>query len=192
MLRLPATKRALPSRSTSSTDVADRRVEIGAIGKPHGIAGRVLVRPATDAPDLRFAPGARLVTDEIPPRALEVVGAQPHGAGLIVRFSGIDDRNAAEALRGVRLTIAPDERRTLAAGEYWPDELTGCDALDLSGRRLGTVAGVVAGAAQDRIVVATPHGVDVEVPFVGAIVVEVDIAVRRVVIDAPAGLFPED
>lgn len=179
------------SRSTSSTDVADRRIEVGYISKAHGVTGRVIVRPTTDAPDLRFAPGSRLGTDEEPFRSLEVVSARPHGEGLMVQFLGIDDRDTAESMRGVALSIPADERRPLEDGEYWPEELEGCVALDPTGRSFGTVTGIVEGAAQDRIVVATGGGASVEVPFVAAIVVAVDPAARRLVIDPPEGLFPE-
>ncbi len=185
------TRKALPSRSTSSTDVADRRIEVGYISKAHGVTGRVIVRPTTDAPDLRFGPGSRLGTDEEPFRSLEVVSARPHGGGLMVQFAGIDDRDVAASMRGVTLSIPADERRVLGDGEYWPDELEGCVAVDPSGALLGTVTGVVEGAAQDRIVVATADGVGVEVPFVEAIVVEVDLAAGHLMIDPPEGLFPE-
>jgi 16S rRNA processing protein RimM len=109
----------------------------------------------------------------------------------MVQFAGIDDRDAAESMRGVALSIPADERRPLEDGEYWPEELEGCVALDPTGRSFGTVTGIVEGAAQDRIVVVTAGGANVEVPFVAAIVVEVDPAARRLVIDPPEGLFAE-
>jgi 16S rRNA processing protein RimM len=171
--------------------VADERLDVGYVRKAHGLTGRVVVRPMTDAPELRFAAGSRLGTNEDPPRRLDVVSSQPHAGGLVVQFVGIDDRDEAEALRGVTLSIRADERRQLEEGEYWPDELVGCAVVDASGDVLGTVAGIAVGAAQDRLVVVTEGDDEVEVPFVEAIVVDVDLVARQLVVDPPGGLFPE-
>lgn len=171
--------------------MADERIDVGYVRKAHGLTGRVVVRPMTDAPELRFAAGSRLGTNEDPPRLLDVVSSQPHAGGLVVQIAGIDDRDAADALRGVTLSIRADERRQLEEDEYWPDELAGCAVVDAAGSTLGTVSGVDTGAAQDRLVVVTEDGAEVEVPFVGPIVVDVDLVARRLVVDPPGGLFPE-
>ena len=171
--------------------MADDRIDVGYVRKAHGLTGRVIVRPMTDAPELRFGTGSRLRTNEDPPRFLDVVVAQPHGGGLVVQFAGINDRDGAEALRGVSLSIRADERRDLEADEYWPDELAGCTVVAVSGEVLGTVSGIAVGAAQDRLVVQTEDGSEVEVPFVGAIVLDVDLESRRLVVDPPLGLFSD-
>lgn len=162
---------------------------VGYIRRAHGIAGAVLVRPLTDAPELRFVPGARFVTDREHPRELEIVAVRSHKDGLLVSFAGVDDRNGAEALRGVTLTIHRSERRDLAADEYWEDDLIGLAAVDTARNELGTVVDVAGGGVQHRLVIETASGRPVEVPFVDAIVREVATASGRVVIDPPDGLF---
>ena len=165
------------------------RTKVGYVRRAHGISGDVLVRPLTDAPEERYVVGATFETDEDPVRSLTIQQIRSHNDGLLITFDGIEGRRSAEALRGVSFTIADDERRTLAAGEYWAEELEGLEVVDVSGIPLGTVLGVAFGAAQDRIVVGTPGGDQVEVPFVASIVPEVRIADRRVVMDPPDGLF---
>ncbi|MFQ5948886.1 MAG: ribosome maturation factor RimM, partial [Acidimicrobiia bacterium] len=140
------------------------------------------ILPSTDDPG-RFAPGSLLLTDEAPPRPLTVRRARGHRAGLIVSFAGIADRKAAESLRGVHLTIGAAERRPLEDDEFWPEQLRGLVAVDRDGGRLGVIADVVLGEAQDRLVVTTDGGL-VEVPFVAELVGEVDLLAGTVVVDA--------
>jgi len=157
---------------------------VGRVGRPHGVRGDVTVLVAADNLEV-FRPGAFLQAGE---RILEVVSARPfRDQGLVVAFAGVTDRDAAEALRGKILTVSADDRRQLDDGEFWPDQLRGLEAVDPGGKLLGTVADVLIGQAQDRLVVRTSGGTLVEVPFVDEIVS--DPKEGRIVIDAPEGLF---
>jgi 16S rRNA processing protein RimM len=150
------------------------------------LRGFVLVHSETDNP-ARFRSGSRLETDA--GETLEVASASISEAGVVlVRFDGVSDRTAAEALRGVSLWIEEADRRALGPDEYWPDDLVGYAVVSTAGVLLGTVTGLVEGAAQDRLVVATPAGVT-EVPFVTALVPEVDPIARTVVVDDIEGLI---
>lgn len=171
-------------------DTSDR-VRVGYVRRAHGLRGDVIVRPQSDDPD-RFTLGAAFLSDEDPPRRLTVAEIREHKEGLLLRFEEVRDRNAADAMRGVTITIAADERRRLEEDEFWPEDLVGLAAVDRLGEELGTINGVISGSAQDRLVVATSSGVHVEVPFVAALVPEIDQAASRIVIDPPPGLFPED
>jgi len=158
------------------------------IRRAHGVRGAVVVHPLTDVPGVRFAAG-RVVTTAAG-RPLEIRAVAPHREGLLVHFAGIEDRDAADALRGTVLTIAAEERRSLDPDEYWPDELVGCRVEDRAGRRIGVVVDVALGAAQDRLVVRLEgERRTVEIPFVGALVPVVDAAGGRIVVDLPAGLL---
>jgi 16S rRNA processing protein RimM len=110
---------------------------------------------------------------------------------FLVRFSGVHDRTAAEALRGAALEIPVDMRRALGSDEFWPEDLIGMAVFDDGGTERGTVVDVVEGTAQWRLVVAGAGG-RVEVPFVVALVpvVDVDSGVIRIA-DVP-GLFDPD
>lgn len=165
------------------------RFPVGYIRRAHGIAGAVIVRPLTDDPDERFAIGATFVTDDDPPRTMEVESVGSHKDGLLVRFVDVTDRSSSETLRGVQLTVDASQRRALEEDEYWPGDLVGCVVVDGEENTLGTVDEVVFGSAQQRLAVVTPRGERVEVPFVSALVPSVDIEARRIVIDAPEGLF---
>ena len=164
------------------------RISVGYVRRAHGIKGEVIVRELTDNPK-RFDPGQSFLTDDDPPRRLEVASRRSHNDGVLVSFEGVVDRNSAEALQGVTLTIGEADRRQLDDDEYWPEDLHGLTALTPDGEYLGTVTGVVLGEAQDRLVVTTQEGQQVEVPFVEAMVGDIHPSLGHVVVDPPEGLF---
>ncbi|MCX6401529.1 MAG: ribosome maturation factor RimM [Propionibacteriales bacterium] len=175
-------------------------VVVGRIGKPHGIRGEVTVDVRTDEPERRYADGAVLEVE--PPkgsafsaRKLTVSRTRWHQGVLLVTFSELTDRNAAEAARGsvLRASVAADEAPE-DPEEFYDRQLIGLVAVNLEGAELGKVSAVVHGA-QDLLQVRTPDGRDTLVPFVSALVPEVDLAGGRVVIADRPGLvtpFPDD
>lgn len=165
------------------------RVVVGRIGRPHGIRGEVTVEPRTDEPDARFAPGSVLHVDG-PVRQLTVGRAHWHSGRLLIAFDGIDDRTAAEGLRGLLLEVdrAEDERPD-DPEEFYDTALVDCAVVDPAGNAIGTVREVVHLPAQDLLDIETMQGHRALVPFVSEIVPAVDIAGRRIVVDAPVGLL---
>lgn len=165
------------------------RIPAGYVRRAHGIRGDVVVRGMLQDAEHRFVPGAVLLTNEDEPREFEIVGVRGHQGDYIITFHDVTDRNAADALRGVQFAIDRRDRRKLESGEWWPEDLTGCEVCAGDGRVVGVIASVITGASQDRIVVETPEGTKGEVPFVAELVPEVDVENRRVVVDLPEGLF---
>lgn len=167
---------------------------VGRIGKPHGIRGEVTLDLRSDEPDRRFAAGA--VLDVQPPkgsafphRTLTVARARWHQQTLLVTFEELADRTAAETARGVLLRANVDADETPEdPDEYYDHQLIGLTAFDLEGRELGTVSAVAHGGAQDLLTVRTPDGRDGLVPFVKALVPEVDVAGGRIVVADRPGL----
>lgn len=163
---------------------------IGRVGRAHGIGGEVTVDVRTDSPEVRFAAGARLETDPAERGPLTVRRARWHSGRLLVCFEGLTDRNAAEALRGTLLVAdsstspAPED-----PDEFWDHQLTGLSAVTTGGVVLGEVAEVAHPPGADVLVIRTPTGGELLVPFVRAIVPEVDVAGGRVVVDPPEGLL---
>ncbi len=175
-------------------------VVVGRLGKPHGLRGELTVELRTDEPERRFAVGARLRAEaprggSFPHRSLEVSTTRWHQGVLLASFAGIEDRTAAESARGVLLhsDVDPAERPE-DPEEFYDHQLVGLAVHDLDGTHLGEVSGVQHGA-QDLLVVRTAEGRDALVPFVAALVPEVDLAARRVVVADRPGLvtpFPEE
>ena len=168
------------------------RVVVGRIGRPHGIRGEVTVEVRTDEPDERFAPGAVLQVDA-PVRELVVERTHWHSGRLLVSFRGIEDRNAAESVRGLLVHVDREDDATPDdPDEFYDSTLTGCAVTLLDGTRVGDVVEVLHLPSQDMLVVRGDDEREVLVPFVGAFVPTVDIAARRIVIDPPDGLLDAD
>lgn len=169
-------------------------VVVGRIGKPHGVRGEVTVEVRTDEPERRFAPGTTLRAQPpkgsaSPLRAMTVRSTRWHQGTLLVVFEELADRNEAEAARGILLhTNVPSDAKPDDPDEYYDHQLIGLAAYDLAGTALGEVSGLVHGGAQDLLTIRTPDGRDALVPFVTALVPEVDLEARRVVIADRPGL----
>ena len=150
------------------------RLEVGRIGRAHGLRGEVSVTLSSDRPE-RLTAGSVLYADA---RPLVVESARPHAGRWLVCFEGVGDRTAAEALLGVVLSgdALPTE-----AGELWVHELIGAEVRDRGGHGLGRVLAVEANPASDLLVLDG----DVLVPM--AFVVEQGPGF--VVVDPPEGLL---
>jgi 16S rRNA processing protein RimM len=136
------------------------RLEVGRIGRAHGLDGEVSVAPITNRVE-RFVPGSHLFVGD---DEYVIASARPHQDRFLVRFEGVDDRNAAEALRGLVLTGEPLD--TVTDGELWVHELIGEDVVTDTGVALGTIMAVEANPAHDLLVL--PHGRLIPIVFVVA------------------------
>jgi 16S rRNA processing protein RimM len=176
------------------------RVIVGRVGRPHGIRGELVIAVRTDEPEQRFAVAATLDATRTPdddtdpggpPRQLTVASTRWHSGQLLVRFAGITDRTAAGELTGLWLGV--DSARLPPPPD--PDEFRDHQLIGLSVRtRAGHPVGVVADVlhyGQDLLVVQGAELRDGEalVPFVKAIVPEVDVSAGVLVIDPPTGLL---
>jgi 16S rRNA processing protein RimM len=162
---------------------------VGRIRRPHGIRGDVAVEVHTDDPADRFAVGAELATDPAGHGPLTVGAARWHSGTLLLRFNGIEDRTAAEDLRGVWLVMdSADLGPTGDPDEFHDHELIGLAAVTVGGEPVGVVTDV-RHYGQDLLVIESPDDPELLVPFVAAIVPEVDVAAGRLVIDPPPGLL---
>ena len=166
------------SRSSSSTEQSEPDaaglLEVGRVGRPHGLGGEVAVTLVSNRPE-RLEPGSELHTDT---GTLRVIASRPHQRRHLVVFSGVDDRAKAEALRGVVLRAAPIHDPE----ELWVHELIGGAVVDQHGTERGAVVGVVANPAGDLLELA--GGALVPVRFVVR-----SVPRELVEVEVPDGLF---
>jgi 16S rRNA processing protein RimM len=172
------------------------QLAVGRILGPHGVRGELAVEVRTDDPDLRLVAGAVLATEPASAGPLTIAGTRWHSGRLLVRFKDIEDRNEAEELRGTFLLVAAADLEDLADPDEFRDhQLIGLTVIAPGDEDVGTVADVLH-YGQDLLVVAGTGkraGAEIMIPFVSAIVSEVDLAAGLVRIDPPAGLLdPEN
>lgn len=168
---------------------------VGHLNKVHGTRGEFLVWPLTDHPEGTFAPGVVLFLgtgegggpDPELPR-LRVEGARPHKRGYLVRFAGVTDRNAAEALRGHYLMRPADEVEPPDEDELFYHELLGMTVELPDGTVVGEIVEVYETASADLLEVKGPERTHM-IPFLADLVVEVDLDEARLVVDPPEGLL---
>ncbi len=163
---------------------------VGRIGRAHGVRGQVAVDVRTDEPDRRFAAGSVLDTDPADRGPLTVSDARTHSGRLLVSFAGVTDRTGAEALRGLLLVADSDTSPSPEdPDEYWDHQLVGLAAVSVDSEPLGMVEDVLHPPGGDLLVVRRKGAGELLVPFVQAIVPEVDLAGGRLVVDPPPGLL---
>jgi 16S rRNA processing protein RimM len=166
------------------------RLVVGRIGKAHGVKGEATVEVRTDDPDLRFAPGAVLLTDPPERGPLTVRAGRVQGGRLVLSFEGVPDRNAIELLRNTMLVAEVDpEELPEDPDEYYDHQLEGLKVRSVDGVELGIVEQMVHGPAQDLFVIRRPDGGELLLPFIAEFVPEVDLEDGVVLVDPPEGLL---
>lgn len=181
----------------AASGAARTQLRVGRLVKAHGLKGALKLELYTDDPDGRFVPGAVFT--------LQVPEASPwHGKTVTVRefrwmnthpvvfFDGIDDRTAAESLVRAILWIDQDAAEASEEDAWYDHQLVGLDVIR-DDAVVGRVVRVDHLPAQDLLIVRPSGDAEREVlvPFVAAIVPEVDIAAGRIVVTPPVGLFED-
>nr|BFD82443.1 ribosome maturation factor RimM [Streptomyces sp. Xyl84] len=165
---------------------------VARIGRAHGIKGEVTVEVRTDEPELRLAPGAVLATDPASAGPLTIETGRVHSGRLLLRFEGVADRTAAEALRNTLLIadVDPDELPE-EEDEYYDHQLIDLDVVTEDGTEVGRITEISHLPSQDLFIVERADGSEVMIPFVQEIVTEIDLEEQRAVIAPPPGLIDD-
>jgi len=161
----------------------------GVLRRPHGTSGEI--------PLLPFNGGVLEGVGLVPParvrlaRGLEfteanLVACRPVHVGFLVRFEGIDSREAAAALAGQELHLPRAAMGTLDDTEFYVEDLVGCEAFGADGQRIGRVTGTFWNGAQDVMTIAGDDGSEHLLPVVPEFLLQFDRAARRLLIDPHA------
>lgn len=159
------------------------RLNVGRIGRAHGILGEATIEVRTDLAEERFAIGAKLETDSH--GDLTVKSGRVHNGILLLGFEGIEDRNSVEKLRDVLLYSQVDiDEPGFEEDDYHVLQLVGCQAYLVDGDLLGEVTDVLNLPGQDVLSIKTETG-EVLIPFVHQLVPIVDIKSKRMTVVPP-------
>jgi 16S rRNA processing protein RimM len=162
---------------------------VGRIARPHGLKGQVAVNPETNFVEERFAKGATLWTRSAAgDEQLTVASLRLQNGRPIVGFEGFTRIEDVERLGGQELRVPEDALQPLQPGTYYEYQLVGCAVETTRGDAIGEVAKVEGGAGASRVVVNGPRG-EILIPLAVDICVEIDVAKKRIRVDAPDGLL---
>ena len=169
------------------------RCEIGKIAGAHGIRGDMLLYPLTDFPE-RFIgmSSLELSLPGQPVKSWKVKRLEPYEGKktFFLHLEGVEDRDAADKLKGASVTVANDERVELEEDEYWLDDIIGLTVLDAAtGESLGRVSEIIQTGSNDVYVVKTPEGREKPIPAVGEAIVSIDTAGGTMTVNIPEGLW---
>jgi len=172
---------------------AQTQLRVGRLTKAHGLKGGLKLELFTDDPDRRFTPGATFtlqVPDTSPwhGKRLELAELRWYNGMPVGFFADVADRSAAESLVKAILWVDQDPEEAAEPDAWYDHQLVGLDVVR-DGRTVGVIDRLEHLPAQDLLVVTVDGGREVLIPFVRAIVPEVDVANRRVVVTPPEGLF---
>ena len=163
---------------------------IGRIGRAHGVRGDLFVEPMTDEPDHRYADGTVLMTSN--DTTLTVATSKWHSGRFVVHFAGFDDRNVAETLRGLTLSIEVDPAQSPEdPDEYYDHQLVGLNVVLADGTHVGTIGEVIHLPSQDLLTVLREGDTEALIPFVTEFVPDINLTTKTVVITPPPGLLNE-
>lgn len=165
-------------------------IAVGEIIKCQGIKGEVKVVPLTDNPR-RFAKLKRVFLKSLlGVKELQVEGYRPFQQFVLLKFKGIDDLNAAEALGRGLLCIPRSERPKLPPGRYYLDEIEGLTVFTTTGELLGRIEKVIQTGSNDVYLVKNDRK-EVLIPALKTVVREIDLAQSKMLVDLPEGLLDE-
>ncbi|HEV8440403.1 MAG TPA: ribosome maturation factor RimM [Methylomirabilota bacterium] len=166
-------------------------VAVGEVLRPHGLSGEVRVRPLTDRPEERFATLRDCVLwDEAVDRreACRIVSCRLEGGTLLIKVSGVDSHDQARRLAGRLLAVDRAQALPAPDGSFYPWQMEGARVQTRDGRVVGRFARIERASAQELWVIDDGERERL-IPAVAEIVVEVNVAEQRIVIDPPDGLL---
>jgi len=169
-----------------------RLLNVGKIVNTHGIKGELKVWPQTDFPEVRFKAGNRLLM--ISPEAgnpitVEIVSAREQKKMYVVKIKGFDNINDVEKYKGWELKVPEEDRVPLEEGEYYVRDIVGCEVFTEEGELLGTVTDTLSPGANDIWVVKMPKGKELLLPVIDDVVLDVDVAARKIKVHLMEGLL---
>ncbi len=180
-------------KGSAGTHPGPSHIVVGEIRRPHGIRGEVRVEILTDYPEQvdrhEYVYLARpQAPDDVERYALESV--RPHKGVLLIKLEGVEDRDAAEELRGMLVEVPLEDAVPLEEGEYYHFQLIGVDVETETGEWLGRVADVIATGAADVFVVRGPRG-EILLPAIEDVILELDTEEREMTVQLLPGLLED-
>lgn len=170
--------------------MSDKRICVGTFAGAFGVHGEVRLKSFCADPEAIEDYGALYSEDGSATYEVEITRAVKNGFAASV--SGVDSKEEADALRGIKLYADRDALPSLPDDEFYHSDLIGLAVFDTGGQEIGKVTAVQNHGAGDLLEIAGPGlKSSVLLPFTQAVVPTIDLSVGRIIADPPEGALPE-
>ena len=169
-----------------------RYLTVGIVMGPHGMQGELKVEVLTDDPHrFRLLKRVFVGLEDQEPVPWPLKGYRLHQQRALLRLEGCEDRATAETLRGYLVQIPREEAIPLEEGEYYEHQILGLGVWTVSGEHLGEIVEILYTGANDVYVIQSEDSSrgEILIPAIKGVVLEVDLAAGRMVIELPEGLL---
>jgi len=176
--------------SSAEDDTRDSLISVARAVRTRGLRGEIVADLLTDYPE-RFDDVDNLIALS-PSGTRKVVELESfffQNGRIVIKLAGCDTIDAASKFTGYDFCVAEGERVPPAEDEYYDFELEGCSVQLANGENVGRVQRILKTGGAEILVIAAPNGAELLVPLAESIVIEIDIAGKRIVIDPPEGLL---
>jgi len=157
---------------------SETRVALGTIVAPHGVRGDLRIRPDIERPEVLRKMKSLMIGD----RTYTLVHAAPHKNIWLLHLTGVDDRNASEALVRKEVSAAAKDIPPLPPGEYYYFQLLGLEVREENGNVVGPIKEIIQTGANDVYVVGLPDGKELCLPAIPQVILAVDTDERRMTV----------
>ncbi|MFH1943634.1 MAG: ribosome maturation factor RimM [bacterium] len=163
-------------------------VSVGSIVRPHGVRGEVKIHFFADRPE-RFKEIRAVYLERKKDEGewVRVESGRIQGSRSILKLAGVDDRESADSLRGLKIMVRKEDRPLLPEGSFYIFDLIGLEVVSTDGRKIGSVVDVLSTPAQD-VYVVEHGGKEIMIPAVKQFIKQVDIEKGFVVVETIEGL----
>lgn len=164
-------------------------INIGYVAGFHGIKGEVKIKSTTDFKDERYVKGKKIYLvnkNETVEKTIESV--REHKGFVLVKFEGVTNLNDVEKYKGYEVKVSNEDRLDLADDEFYFFDLVGLDVIDSTNQVIGQVSRIMQTGASE-ILVMPKDGKEVLIPFVKAIVKDVDMENKKIYLTEIEGLY---
>ena len=173
----------------SSKEEAAELLAVARLRRPHGLRGEIraenLCPEIVDFPALVLERDLYLRKSGEPIRTVYVTALRPVQGAYLLTFADIKEREAAGRLKGWELCLPRHALPDLPEDWYWEADLIGFDIVDRRLGSLGRVNALETTANQSSLRIECPNGNEVSIPWVGKLIVRVDIEAGRIEVDLP-------
>lgn len=164
----------------SAINMSEKLIAIGKIVAPHGVRGDVRVVPLTDFPERFKALKTVLLDNNV---QMTVTNVKYHKQFVLLKFSGLNDMDSVEYLRGVNIWVQRKDLVQLPEGHYYQFDIIGLKVYNLADEYLGVVTDILQTGSNDVYVVEQENKQVHLIPTLKKVVRTIDIQNNKMIVD---------